>query len=369
MRPITLTKNIYRDLRGKQTTPRSDEEHLSAAIDWLYRSQDVTECGGSAAYYSLLTGWSGPYPETSGYIVPTLYDYAEYADAREARTRAERMASWLLEVQLENGAFPGGVDPGPNADPSVFNTGQILFGLVRAYEETDEERYRSAAIEAADWLVSVQHQNGYWDRYDYRDESHSYCSRVAWALLEVGRISDRTYEPAARNHLNWVVSRQTENGWFRNAGFSEGETPYLHTLAYTIRGLLESGFVLDDSTYISSARLAADQLREIRLKDGPLKGKYDSDWNSKAFYCLPGSIQTALVWLRIHSNIAENEEYIDRARDEIQNIKTYQRINCMSIDGGIKGSHPVWDEYMRFRYPNWAAKFFIDALLLISENE
>jgi hypothetical protein len=349
--------------------PRSDEEHLSAAIDWLYRSQDVTGCGGSAAYYSLLTGWSGPYPETSGYIVPTLYDYAEYTDSQEARTRAGRMASWLLKVQLENGAFPGGVDPSPNADPSVFNTGQILFGLVRAYKETGEKRYRSAATGAADWLVSVQHEDGYWDRFDYRDEIHSYCSRVAWALLKVDQISDHTYESAVRNHLNWVVSRQMESGWIRNVGFSEGETPYLHTIAYTIRGLLESGIMLNDSKYISSGRLAADQLREISLKYGPLKGKYDSNWNSKNFYCLPGSAQIVLVWICIHSNIAENKEYMGRVRDEIQNIKRYQRINHTSLHGSIKGSHPVWGEYMRFRYPNWAAKFFIDALLQVVKNE
>ena len=31
--------------------------------------------------------------------------------------------------------------------------------------------------------------------------------------------------------------------------------------------------------------------------------------------------------------------------------------------GGIKGSHPIWGGYDPFRYPNWAAKFFVDALL------
>lgn len=364
MRPITLTKAIYRDLRGKQTTPRSDEEHLSAAMDWLYRSQDVTECGGSAAYYSLLTGWSGPYPETSGYIVPTLYDYAEYADSQEARTRAERMASWLLEVQLDDGAFPGGVDPDPNTDPSVFNTGQILFGLVRAYEETDEERYRSAAIDAAEWLVYVQHEDGYWDRFDYRDEIHSYCSRVAWALLEVDRISDRTYEPAARNHLNWVVSRQTDNGWLRNAGFSEGETPFLHTIAYTIRGLVESGIILDESKYISSAQFAVNQLYQSKNSDSLLFGRYYSDWSSKDFYCLTGNAQIAIAVLRL-STIGNQIDTIPyNVITEIENIKKYQVFSGENTSGGIKGSYPIWGEYMRLRYPNWATKFFIDALLI-----
>jgi hypothetical protein len=37
------------------------------------------------------------------------------------------------------------------------------------------------------------------------------------------------------------------------------------------------------------------------------------------------------------------------------------------IRGGVKGSHPLWGSYAGFSYPNWAAKFFIDALLLQEE--
>ncbi|MBC8072612.1 MAG: hypothetical protein IAG13_30100, partial [Deltaproteobacteria bacterium] len=32
--------------------------------------------------------------------------------------------------------------------------------------------------------------------------------------------------------------------------------------------------------------------------------------------------------------------------------------------GAIKGSHPIWGGYSPFTYPNWATKFFVDALLL-----
>ena len=34
-----------------------------------------------------------------------------------------------------------------------------------------------------------------------------------------------------------------------------------------------------------------------------------------------------------------------------------------SLFGSIPGSYPIWEKYLYFRYPNWAAKFFIDALL------
>jgi len=31
--------------------------------------------------------------------------------------------------------------------------------------------------------------------------------------------------------------------------------------------------------------------------------------------------------------------------------------------GGIKGSYPIYGRYAPLQYPNWAAKFFVDALL------
>ena len=34
------------------------------------------------------------------------------------------------------------------------------------------------------------------------------------------------------------------------------------------------------------------------------------------------------------------------------------------IYGAIAGSYPIWGKYIHFTYPNWAVKFFVDALLL-----
>ena len=34
----------------------------------------------------------------------------------------------------------------------------------------------------------------------------------------------------------------------------------------------------------------------------------------------------------------------------------------------MPGSFPVWGSYMRFGLPNWAAKFYLDALLLATNG-
>ncbi len=51
---------------------------IEESIAWLCRAQDrsASADGGVARHYSLITGWGSSYPETTGYIVPTLLTYA-----------------------------------------------------------------------------------------------------------------------------------------------------------------------------------------------------------------------------------------------------------------------------------------------------
>lgn len=64
---------------------------LSTAISWLCRSQDITGCGGVATEYSFKNGWEPPYPETTGYLIETFYDYAVFSVDDSHRIRACEM--------------------------------------------------------------------------------------------------------------------------------------------------------------------------------------------------------------------------------------------------------------------------------------
>ncbi len=347
-----------------------DDVHLDAAIDWLRRSQDVTDNGGSAATYNLLLGWEDAYPETTGYIVPTLLSYAAAADDPTAADRALGMAEWLCTIQRPDGSFPGGT--GTTGDPNVFNTGQIVFGLVAAARETGGERYREAARNACDWLVAQQADDGSWTRYDYGDQAHAYSTRIAWSLLEGATIVPERrddYREAARRNLEWAVGLQRSNGWFEQASFERGGTPYLHTIAYTVRGLLEGGLELEDPAFVDAATRTADRLLSIQHSDGVLKGAYDASLSPAWYYCLTGNAQMAVIWLRLFEHTGERE-YRLAARQAIEFLKRRQTLTGPEpIRGGLAGSSPIVGSYMYLRYPNWAAKFLADALLLAGDLE
>ena len=50
----------------------------------------------------------------------------------------------------------------------------------------------------------------------------------------------------------------------------------------------------------------------------------------------------------------------NRFNMSIQDLET----SDLNVRGALKGSHPVNQEYMTYRYPNWATKFFMDGLML-----
>jgi len=236
--------------------------HLDAAMQWLCRAQDACPPGGVSIDYSLVWGWRPGYPETTGYIIPTFVQYAAVSKRPEYLDRAIRMADWELSIQRQDGSFEGG-PVGSNLGSFVFDTGQILFGLIEAHRATGEAKYLKSAIKAADWLVINQDTEGMWRRYTYHNIPHAYYTRVAWGLAELGNYTDTPrYRDAARRNVDWTLSQQLASGWFNSAGFTETEhgAPYTHTIAYTIEGVLETGISLARRDYVDAATRSADAL-------------------------------------------------------------------------------------------------------------
>src|SRR5437867_1603827 len=86
------------------TLPHLDvyHRHYVATVEWLLRSVQRGR-GGSCGSFSLIRGWSLPYPETTGYLIPTLLDAASRLDREEAREAAHSCGAWLLSIQRSDG--------------------------------------------------------------------------------------------------------------------------------------------------------------------------------------------------------------------------------------------------------------------------
>ena len=350
--------------------------HLEGAITWMCQAQDAAGGRGVARSYSLRwqkihnrRGWLGAYPETTGYIIPTFFLYANFCGEEMYLQRAIRMAEWEVEVQMSNGAVQGGtIEFAPT--PAVFNTGQVLFGWCRAYQETGHDRFIMAVKKAADFLLNAQDSDGAWRNHGSkyaRQGVNLYDARTAWGMLEAfGITDDRRYRDSAIHNLEFVLLRQYPNGWFPDCCLDDNNNPLLHTIAYTMEGLLEAGVILKESRYIEAASRAADALLANQKSDGSLAGRFDSQWAPIGHWsCLTGDAQTSIVWLRLFQ-LTGDSKYLNAARRMNRYLMGTQDLSAIDpgIRGGIKGSHPIWGEYAPYEFPNWASKFFADALLL-----
>jgi hypothetical protein len=379
-----ILQAVWRDRRlpGDRATA---EEHLDAAIQWLCRAQDAAQGGGVSYGFSLRGGWQPPYPETTGSIIPTFLRYAERSTSRlgdsEAQAfikRAERMAHWLTSLQMDNGALPGGTTA-IKPVPTVFNTGQILQGWVYAYKQFNDEAILKSLIRAANWLVEVQDEDGCWRRGLSPltlQTPATYNVRSAVGLLEAGQLIDEAnFRKAAIRNFDWALTQQRENGWFENNCLTNLQQPLTHTIGYTLEGLLEAAIILHNENYLAAVIRASKHLKNVVHEDGFLAGRLNAEWQPQADWCcLTGSSQIALVWLKLARYLGNNE-YLEAAKRLLSFVKRTQQIAPPSeadiadelmqgTTGGIKGSHPVWGDYDRFVYPNWAAKFFADAIMV-----
>lgn len=343
---------------------------LKAAVTWIETAIEGAGDGGVSKGYDVLRGrWNESYPETTGYTIPTLLNAA---DLEGYGPRLRSTAIGLSDYLLSRCSAEGGIVhwSGKYADPVVFDTGQVLFGWIAAHEATGDARPLDAARRAGDWLASVQDESGSWKRFQHLGVEKVIDTRVAWALLLLHRHTGaEAHRAAALRNLDWALTQQDSDGWFRSCAFTAGADPFTHTLAYTAEGLFECGLLLDRPAYIEASRRTALALLARQRENGSLASTYGPGWKGTSrSSCLTGNCQMARLWLSFHEldGAASMRQGAERA---IACVAAAQPLEPdRNLYGGIAGSSPIYGKYERFQYPNWAAKFFLDALLTLEHG-
>ena len=198
---------------------------------------------------------------------------------------------------------------------------------------------------------------------------HTYNARSAWAMLRYSQLAhDADIKSSAIRKLDWCLKQEKE-GHYLQCAFTKDAVPYTHTIAYAIRGMWESGEILNRDEYRESAiRVAQSVISEMR-EDGFVPGQLGPKGAKRSSYCcLTGNCQLAIVWHKIY-RATHNNGFQDGAKKALAYVMSQQDIKTADLNrhGAIKGSQPIWGRYAPFSYPNWATKFFIEAILECEE--
>lgn len=365
-------------VRGRaRPVPGQTRRRMHRAVAWLLRAQDATpDDGVSYGYFPCeagagRSGWLPSYPETTGYIIPSLLEYAAVEGDASIRERAWRMANWETTIQMPSGAVQAGfVCPPAEQQASVFNTGMVLQGYVALLLEHQDERILDAAQRAAAFLVGDLGEDGHFRTHGPFVIAHrvkTYNCLCAWPLYRFGRlVGERRYVEAAIRAVEAAVREQAPNGWFDHNCLNRPEAPLTHTIGYTLQGILEVGLLAGRDDLVAAVERAARPLLGRIASDGFLHARFYADWKPASFSsCLAGSAQIAAVLYRLSEHMGD-PRWREGANRIVDFLKALQMVESPNpnVNGALAGSFPILGEYMTGGYPNWATKYFLDALML-----
>jgi hypothetical protein len=346
-------------------TRASDAIHLDAAITWLMRSIAACNGRGSAKAYRIFDGWMPPYPETSGYIIPTLLELERAELMPGARHTTETIAVWLVNLQAANGGFRGG-ELGSGLDFDVFDTGMILLGFTALMHYGTNVQIEGAARRAAAFLLDSLDDSGCFVRHLSHGIVHAYNVRAAWGLVAYGKLTGlENFVQGGVANARWTVAQQNDLGFYRNNRFKPLKNANTHGIAYVMQGLIQIYKLTGEQALLDSVIRCASALADLYKSENWLAGEIAEDWTFSSHHvCLTGYSQMALV-LDDLFRLTERDTWRRTSRSLVDQVSCTQELSepWQPWYGGIAGSFPIFGSYAPFQYPNWATKFFIDALL------
>lgn len=227
------------DREGRERPLVDDEAAIARARDWIIGLQ--SKDGGWAAFdadntYHYLN--QIPFADHGALLDPPTADVtarcvsmlAQLGEPTTGNGPLARGIAWLIREQMPDGSWYGRW--GMNY---IYGTWSALCALRAAGFGPDAAPVRRAA----DWLVSIQNEDGGWgeDGASYKLEYSGYeaapstASQTAWALIGLmaaGRVDD----PVVARGIAYLTAAQGEDGFWREELFTATGFPRVFYLRY-----------------------------------------------------------------------------------------------------------------------------------------
>ena len=185
-------------------------EKIAQRMDYLAAYQKAKQWMKEHTVFGqgiLSADMKNPYPEVSGYFIPTLLYWGE-------RELALQYAKWLCAIQKDDGSWYDKDDK----LAYVFDTAQILKGLIAVKDilpSVDEH-----IKHGCDWMVSrmepsgripAVHEEVWGDNKTMSELIHIYCLSP---LREAGKIySEPRYKDVADLGLSYYLKKKKKKFW------------------------------------------------------------------------------------------------------------------------------------------------------------
>ena len=263
-----------------------------------------------------------PYPEVTGYYIPTLLNCGKWDIALQ-------LSHWLVSIQNKDGSWS---DPSGKAS-YTFDTGQVLKGLIAILSRWPEAEV--AIRRGCEWMLTQIKPNGQvttpdtrlWDLHDGKKVSENIHLYAIEALRHAGVLfNESCYSEAVERVLAYYTA-QPNITLFNTLS---------HFHAYVLEALVDFG-------YSDIVAMGMAEVERLQRKDGSVPAYPDVNW-----VCSTGLAQYALIWYKLGQRAPA-----ERALDYLFKIQNHS--------GGFYGSYGRGANYFPNEEISWAVKYFIDA--------
>ncbi|MBP8016701.1 glycoside hydrolase family 88 protein [Candidatus Gracilibacteria bacterium] len=343
--------------------------YVKGIFDWLLFAKNISKDGGIPNWFSMRNGWGKSYPEVTGYLISSFCTfYKNFPNFSYLYKHILDMANWEVSIQQNSGGWCSEtIDK--NLKSVVFNTGQIIDGLVETYHITKDEKYIKSSQLGAEWLLKQQHPEGYYNKNTYMNIIRVFDARVSFALMKLYEVTnDDRLLVSIKKNLDWILTKQTSKGWFFDCdnSITNNDYPLTHCINYTLEGLLYCGIKLKEEKYINAVLLSVHNLIPLFEIKKYLPSRIGLDWQvESSSECLTGNAQLAIILFKLFQ-LKKDYYYLNTAYKLVDSVLINIDLQTQNknIFGGVPGSNPLYGNYCEFCYISWASKFILDALFL-----
>ena len=288
---------------------------IDKSVEWI-RKNTVPKSGIVVSHKQ-----RHPYPEVSGYYIPTLINIGE-------RDLAKQYANYLVTIQNPNGSFFGGW----GGREYVFDTAQIVRGWVSIVDIMPE--LKEPIRKACDWLVreaQPSYNKLYYGWAEHKDKAWAMMLYALWPIKQANDklFNDDKITQCIDEMIDLYISEIDIHIRY------DGGDYQAHYYMYAMEALYDFG-------YEDYAKKGLEDILTYRNKEGWIPGKSYDKW-----ICYCGNAQAALLLARMKDQ---------RAAHLIELLETVQ-----TKSGGFYGSNDT--QYFSTEEISWTTKYYVDAVL------
>ena len=348
-----------------------EKELIDNSINWLLTCQKNSLDRGICTAYDLVEKkLTISFPETTGYIIPTLLEYSKLKQNDKIYNISKEMGEWIIDITRDDGGLGeayGFYRPGPR----IFTTAQAIIGLLSLYLASNNRKFLNTAVKMGEFLTQNLNKDGSWNKnFTFLKITTTYKSRVSWILMMLYDVTNEIkFKEASLKSLQYIINNKTKNYWPESCNFDKSNNALTHLLGYHLVAIVKFAYYekLEDlnlkKELIDHCSFFYKRIQKQLSTANDLKGIINDKFEKVVDYnCLTGSAQImyfALIYEKknsINKNLISEILYKSLYDKQISN-------NQKEVNGSISGSFPINGEYMPNMLPAWASKFFIDSLL------